>query len=135
MTDRATILGRQAVYLWVALMFSAYGLEAWLSDGVPARIARDGLVYPVWWWKVMFPLAAMFSFAQLGRFGRPPRWVEGGWILVGVGCAATRAAQVLEISYNNDWAIGPLLGWMTWVLVAFVIVVGMDHRVRYRDRD
>ena len=134
MTDRAVIYGRQAIYLWVALIFTAYGIESWVSDGVPERIARDGLVYPIWWWRIMFPLAAAFSYAQLGRFGRPRRWIEGGWVLFGITCAGSRAAQVLEVSANNDWATGPLLGWMTWGLVCLVIIVGMDHRIRYRNR-
>lgn len=129
-----TFLGRQFIYGWVGLIFGAYGLEAWLSGGTPGRLEGGGvdLFYPAAVWKVLFPAAALLSWRQLGK-GRPPHWVEVAWLGVGVFTALARAIQVLEIAVHLDrW--GAVLGAMMWVLVATVIIVGMDHRARYRNR-
>ena len=130
-TRRRTYLGRQAIYGSIALIFLGYGIEAW-TVGIPDRFAEVG-VYPVWWWRIIFSAAFPLTLWQLGRM-RPPRWAEGAWLLVGVGASFTRVAQLLDVAYEfRSWST--VLAALLWLPVGVAIIVALDHRSAYRDRE
>jgi hypothetical protein len=127
---RRSYYGRLVVYVLLTLIFACYGFEA-IVHGTPTRY-QTGAIYPELWWQIMFPVAAIYTALQIPP-GRPPVVVEYGWLLFGTITAFSRAAQLIAFAEPNgqQYAYGSLF----WILVGANIVVALDHRLAYRDRD